>query len=137
VTAALVVLGAGALVASRAASRSQAVDSGSSSTRTRFIEAFVAVCESGRQARSSVPTARSTFYGRAHSTLHEIAQQTEAKDRPAAASLLEAMSAVEGQLAFGVPATAAPAFDRLIDATKQALRSMGVHQQCPSPKRPK
>jgi hypothetical protein len=61
----------------------------------RLVSAVTALCDARRQAATTVPTARTTFYDRAHDAMHELARRTETADRPAASQLLEAKNAVE------------------------------------------
>jgi hypothetical protein len=73
------------------------------------------------------PAANATFYDRTHQELHVIAAATEERDRPKAASLLEAMQRVEAELERPLLPTAFSAdVERLVGATRGALASIGL-----------
>ena len=79
------------------------------------------------QARASAgdpDQARRAFFDNAHQPLHELAAAAAAGDRVAAARLLEAKQAVEGDLA-GDPARLGVDIDLLIEATRGALAAVG------------
>ena len=78
-------------------------------------------------AASDPVAARASFYDRAHTGLHEIAQAVEPKDRPLAGAVLVAMQRVEAGLAVtGVALPKAGDIDALIDVTRTALRKLSV-----------
>jgi hypothetical protein len=73
------------------------------------------------------PAAKAAFYDRTHQELHVIAAATEERDRPAAASLLEAMQRVEAELErLLLPAGFSADVDSLVGATRGALASIGL-----------
>ena len=70
------------------------------------------------------PTAaREIFYDTVHQALHQLADDTAAGDRTAAAGLLEAKQRVEATLDTREPSLAA-AVDDLVDATSRALATL-------------
>lgn len=77
------------------------------------------------RARAGEPDqARQAFFDNAHQPIHELAAAAAAGDRVAAARLLEAKQAVEGDLA-GDPARLGVDIDLLIEATRDALAAVG------------
>ena len=93
----------------------------------RLVTAVAALCDARRQAATTVPTARTTFYDRSHDAMHELARRTEPADRPAASQLLEAKNAVE--LDFLYPRTWARLggdLATLDQAARAALGAIGV-----------
>lgn len=77
------------------------------------------------RARAGEPDqARRAFFDNAHQPIHELAAAAAAGDRVAAARLLEAKQAVEGDLA-GDPARLGVSIDLLIEATRGALAAVG------------
>ncbi len=90
-------------------------------------DAYAELCRTRALAATDLPAARNLFFGRVHSPLHAIAQAAEEADRPAAARMLEAKNDVEQALNEHAPAThIAPALDRLLTSTAEALRSVEV-----------
>jgi len=78
--------------------------------------------------------AEATFLDRSHETLHVIAAATEARDRAAAADLLEAKQRVEADLAGAdLPPDFAADVGALIQATRAALEAIGLDAPaCPA-----
>lgn len=78
--------------------------------------------------------AEATFLDRSHQTLHVIAAATEARDRAAAASLLEAKQVVEADLSErDLPSGFGEDVGRLIEATRAALAAIGLDARaCPA-----
>ena len=93
----------------------------------RLVSAVAALCDARRQASTTVPTARTTFYDRSHDAMHELARRTETADRPAASQLLEAKNAVEQDFLY--PRTWARVggdLATLDQAARAALGAIGV-----------
>jgi len=71
--------------------------------------------------------ANGVFYDASHEELHVIAAAAEVKDRAAAARLLQAKERVEADLlADPLPEPFPADLDRLIDATRAALKLLGI-----------
>ena len=101
-------------------------DSPSSDDR-RLTEVVAAVCDAARQAAGDVAAARTTFAGRAHDGLHDIARELEEVDRALAARLLEAKAAVEGDFnASPPPASVVDDLTRLADRAREGLARLAV-----------
>lgn len=76
---------------------------------------------------TDVVDARATFLDRSHWTLHVIAAAAEARDRAAAAALLEAKQRVEAALARPqLPPRFKRYVETLIGATRDALDAIGL-----------
>jgi hypothetical protein len=87
-----------------------------------LVDAVAALCVARKQATSTVPAARATFYDRSHDAMHALARRTESVDRPATARLLEAKNNVEQDFLY--PRTWERLGDdlaRLDDAARAAL----------------
>ncbi len=99
----------------------------------RYSPAYAGLCSARSAARSGdVAAARGAFFDRAHQPLHELAAGATARDRSAAARLLEAKEAVEAGLAQAAPNLASD-LDRLLAATASAVDAVGDPrpQSCP------
>jgi uncharacterized membrane protein YccC len=94
--------------------------------------AVLGLCELG--STTDALTAEATFLDRSHATLHAIAAEAEARDRPSASALLEAKQRVEAALARdGLPPRFQRDVENLIDATRTALDALGIGAPaCPS-----
>jgi hypothetical protein len=85
-----------------------------------------ALCEAKDEAPRHPEEARTTFFDRAHDSLHDIAAASGEVARSSAARLLEAKQAVEADLeAMGTPELASD-LGRLIAATRDALKDLSV-----------
>jgi len=93
-----------------------------SATEDPFANARVGLCQAA--AVSDRPAeARAVFFDSVHEPLHELADETAARDRVAAGTLLEAKQRVEAD--FASDDTALPEdLDRLVDATDAALSAL-------------
>jgi hypothetical protein len=90
-------------------------------------EAVTGLCVALERLPSDPPAARDAFYSLSHDRLHTIAAAVQEIDRPAAGSLLRAMAVVEERFARPLsPASLATAFDRLLAATRVALRALSI-----------
>lgn len=91
-------------------------------TQDEFSMAAEGLCRTADVADD--PTAaRKVFYDTVHQPLHQLADDTAAEDRAAAAALLEAKQRVEAALDASDPSLAA-AVDDLVDATSRALATL-------------
>ena len=91
-------------------------------TTDEFSAAAEGLCRTADVADD--PTAaREIFYDTVHQPLHQLADDTTAEDRAAAAALLEAKQRVEATLDTRDP-TLAAAVDDLVDATSRALATL-------------
>jgi len=127
VTAAMALAAVGGCAAPGAAPGPARPDAGVAPADQRLVAAVAALCDARRQAGTTVPTARQTFYDRSHDAMHELARRAEQADRPAAARLLEAKNAVE--LDFLYPRTwarLAGDLARLDDAARAALGALAI-----------
>jgi hypothetical protein len=95
-------------------------------------EALLGLCELA--SATDALQAQATFLDRSHATLHVIAAAAEARDRAAAAALLEAKQRVEAALARDhLPPRFQADVESLIDATRAALDALGLDASaCPS-----
>lgn len=85
-----------------------------------------ALCEASDEAAADPESARGIFFDRAHDPLHDIAAAAEDVDRSSAARLLEAKQAVEANLeAMAAPGLASD-LERLITATRDALKELSI-----------
>jgi hypothetical protein len=122
ITAALVGLAALVLVSCAPASSDDATASAAPLT-----DAAAALCTAKRQAAMDPRAARRVFYDRAHDHLHDLARQTQATDRSAAARLLEAKQRVEHDLdASSAPQRLVGDLDQLLAATNGALTAISI-----------
>lgn len=99
----------------------------------RYGPTHAGLCSARSAARSGdVAAARGAFFDRAHQPLHELAAEATARDRFAAARLLEAKEAVEAGLGQAAPSLASD-LDRLLTATVSAVDAIGDPrpQSCP------
>ena len=99
----------------------------------RYSPAYAGLCSARSAARSGdVAAARGAFFDRAHQPLHELAADATARDRSAAARLLEAKESVEAGLGQAAPSLASD-LDRLLTATASAVDAIGDPrpQSCP------
>lgn len=88
-------------------------------------EAVSAICE--MRGATGRDEANALFFDRAHQTLHVLAAATEAVNRVPAAGLLEGTQAVEADLqAEALPETFSADVGALLDATRTALRTVGL-----------
>ena len=91
-------------------------------TRDEFSVAADGLCRTAAVA-DDLAAARSVFFDTVHQPLHQLADDTTAEDRGAAAALLEAKQRVEAALDTADPSLPA-AVDELIDATGDALETL-------------
>lgn len=90
-------------------------------------DGYADLCRTRSLAGSDAGEARDFFYGRVHSTLHDIARSAEDADRSVAARMLEAKNDVERSFNTSTPAAeTTAALDRLLASTQEALISIGV-----------
>jgi hypothetical protein len=95
-------------------------------------EAVLGLCELADATDAA--EAEATFLDRSHQTLHVIAAATEARDRAAAASLLEAKQVVEADFTErNLPSGFGDDVGRLIETTRAALAAIGLDAPaCPA-----
>lgn len=90
-------------------------------------EAVTGLCVALERLPTDPLAARDAFYSLSHDRLHTIAAAVQEIDRSAAASLLRAMAVVEEHLARSpFPTSFAGDLDRLIAATRVALRALSI-----------
>jgi hypothetical protein len=90
-------------------------------------EAVTGLCTALERLPADPRAARDAFYSLSHDRLHTIAAAVQEIDRSAAASLLQAMAVVEERLARPpVPPSLAGDLDRLLTATRAALRALSI-----------
>jgi serine/threonine protein kinase len=94
--------------------------------REEYTAAYQGLCNSRALIDENLGRARDVFYGEAHTTLHQIADETTGKNRPLAAKLLEAMNLTERDLGGTVPANAAASMNELLRVSREALIFLGV-----------
>ena len=87
-----------------------------------FSAAAEGLCRTAEAADDSV-AARGVFFDAVHQPLHQLADETAAVDRAAAAALLQAKQRVESSLETADPPLPA-ALDDLIDTTGRALDTL-------------
>ena len=98
-----------------------------------YRSAQLGLCRALGRARTHDPEgARREFFDSAHALLHQLAAEVAARDRPAAAHLLEAKQVVEGDLMTAAPGLAAD-LERLTTATAAAVATTGA-PSAPCPK---
>lgn len=113
------VLGLAVLIAAAACGSDSQAPSGTSP----YTTLYQGLCQTHVEA-THPDAARRTFFDRVHQSLHELAAEAAASDRAAAARLLEAKEAVERDLA-GEPSVLRADLDRLLEATRLAIRAIG------------
>jgi len=90
-------------------------------------EAVTGLCAALEHLPADPGAARDAYYSLSHDRLHMIATAVQEIDRSAAASLLQAMAVVEERLAQPpFPASLAGDLDRLVAATRAALRALSI-----------
>jgi len=90
-------------------------------------EAVTGLCVALERLPPDPLAARDAFYSLSHDRLHTIAAAVQEIDGAAAASLLRAMAVVEEHLARPpFPTSLAGDLDRLITATREALRALSI-----------
>ncbi|HEX6310628.1 MAG TPA: hypothetical protein VF152_03300 [Acidimicrobiia bacterium] len=103
-------------------------DNGSSSgaSASPWSGTVAGLCTAAEEARAGdADAAETTFFDEAHDDLHELADETAAADRAAAADLLRAKEAVESDFASPSPALATD-LDTLVTATRDAVGAIGA-----------
>ncbi len=89
--------------------------------------AVTGLCAALERLPADPRAARDDYYSLSHQRLHTIAAAVQEIDRSVAASLLQAMAVVEEDLARPpFPASLAGDLDRLLAATRAALRALSI-----------
>ena len=125
---ALVVLGAGVLVAFLAVTRSSGSDEANDEEATSSVtRTYAGLCIAlGLADGDDVSGARAAFYDRSHDGLHELAARATDVDTTAAARLLEAKQRVEALLEVApTRAVLTATLASLADATARAAEVVG------------
>lgn len=91
-----------------------------------YAAAYRGLCRSRSLIEENLGRARDVFYGEAHTTLHQLADETTEKSRPLAARLLEAKNRTEADLGGNGPGGAAASMDELLRVSREALIFLGV-----------
>jgi hypothetical protein len=96
------------------------------SGREEYTAAYQGLCKSRALIDDNLGRARDVFYGEAHTTLHQLADEITENNRPLAAKLLEAKNLTERDLGGTVPASAAASMDKLLRVSREALIFLDV-----------
>ena len=91
-----------------------------------YSAAYRGLCRSRSLIEENLGRARDVFYGEAHTSLHQLADETTEKSRPLAAKLLEAKNRTEANLGGTAPTSAAASMDELLRVAREALIFLGV-----------
>jgi hypothetical protein len=108
--------------------RTQTIEvDGEEVTASSLREAVTGLCVALKHLPADPGAARDAYYSLSHDRLHMIATAVQEIDRSVAASLLQAMAVVEERLARPPFTTSLVGdFDRLVAATRAALRALSI-----------